>query len=344
MFESPSIRLALTALGLALNLCSSVAYAEEAVNPAAARALFSEGRKLSAAGKYSEACPKFEESLRLDRGIGTEFNLADCWAHLNRTASAWALFLNVAAEAKANGQQVREDLARTRAAALEPGLSRVLVEVQSPAAGLELRRDGAPVGSASWGLPVPVDPGAHRFEATAPGRKNWSTSVELNTPGLITVQVPPLHPIAPDRAVTSGAPATTTAPAASRREDAPTAPGGVQHTAAWVGAGFGVAAVAVGTLFAVRTKSKNDSAKAVCPNNRDCTQTEADRHASLISDAKSARLAAYVGFGVGGAALVAASILYLRAPPAPSLPREARWSVSPFLGAHAYGATFRGAW
>ena len=99
MLKTPSIRLALMALGLASSLSSRAAFAEDAGNPAAARALFSEGRKLSAAGKYSEACPKFEESLRLDRGIGTKFNLADCWAHSNRTASAWGLFLDVAAEA-----------------------------------------------------------------------------------------------------------------------------------------------------------------------------------------------------------------------------------------------------
>jgi tetratricopeptide (TPR) repeat protein len=89
---------------------------------AAARAMFEEGRKLVKAGKYAEACPKFEESLKLDRGVGTQFNLADCWERLGRTASAWALFLDVAAVTKAAGQADRERAARDRAAALEPKL------------------------------------------------------------------------------------------------------------------------------------------------------------------------------------------------------------------------------
>src|SRR4051794_40657418 len=45
----------------------------------AAEALFDEGKLLAKAGKYSEACPKFAESLRLDTGIGIMLFLADCY-------------------------------------------------------------------------------------------------------------------------------------------------------------------------------------------------------------------------------------------------------------------------
>src|SRR5687768_2018720 len=71
---------------------------------AAARALFAEGRSLMEGERFAEACPKFEESLRLDDGMGTQFNLAHCWDKLGRTASAWALFLDVAAAARAGNQ------------------------------------------------------------------------------------------------------------------------------------------------------------------------------------------------------------------------------------------------
>src|SRR5215212_4797523 len=105
--------------------------AEGAPNAAAARALFGEGRKLAAQGKYREACPKFEESLRLDPGMGTQFNLADCLEHTGRTATAWAQFLDVAAAARAAAQSERERVARERAAALEPKLSRLTIEVKA---------------------------------------------------------------------------------------------------------------------------------------------------------------------------------------------------------------------
>ena len=43
-----------------------------------AESLFREGKRLSSEKKFSEACPKFEESYRLDPGLGTLLNLATC--------------------------------------------------------------------------------------------------------------------------------------------------------------------------------------------------------------------------------------------------------------------------
>src|SRR4051794_25809493 len=81
----------------AFALCLVGTTASAQSESAAARALFAEARKLMAAERYDEACPKFEESLRLDQGIGTQFNLAHCWEKQGRTASAWGMFLDVAA-------------------------------------------------------------------------------------------------------------------------------------------------------------------------------------------------------------------------------------------------------
>src|SRR6185312_13224264 len=111
------------------------ARARAAEDEAAARALFFEARRLVAAGNYAAACPKFEDSYRLDPGIGTSFNLADCYEHSGRTASAWARFLDVAAATKAAGQLDRERVARARAAALEPKLARMTLKVEAKVPG-----------------------------------------------------------------------------------------------------------------------------------------------------------------------------------------------------------------
>ena len=58
-------------------------------------------------GRVSEACPLFEQSQRLDAGIGTQYNLAACYEALGRVASAYALFLEVSATAQARGQTER---------------------------------------------------------------------------------------------------------------------------------------------------------------------------------------------------------------------------------------------
>ena len=49
---------------------------------AASQTLFDEGRQLMARGQYEEACPKLAESQRLDPGIGTQYNFADCLEHV----------------------------------------------------------------------------------------------------------------------------------------------------------------------------------------------------------------------------------------------------------------------
>src|SRR5262245_59523757 len=65
-----------------------------------ARTLFLEARELVKSGDFAKACPKFEASLKLKAGVGTKFNLADCWEKIGRTASARELFLRVAEAAR----------------------------------------------------------------------------------------------------------------------------------------------------------------------------------------------------------------------------------------------------
>src|ERR1017187_9987356 len=122
--------------------------AARAGDPAAAQALFDEAKQLMAQGRYIEACPKLEESQKNDAGLGTQFHLADCWQHLGRTASAWALFREVQSGARALGQTGRERVARDRALALEPWLSKIIIAPQDDAAtpGLQIWRDGAQLG------------------------------------------------------------------------------------------------------------------------------------------------------------------------------------------------------
>lgn len=166
-----------------------------AADLATAEALFGDARRLMAADRYPEACPKLEESERLDPSIGTELNLASCYQHVGHTASAWAMFLKVAGEARAAGQSARERVARERASALEPTLSRLVLVVKKDTAppGLVVKRDGDFVGSAQWGTALPVDPGVHAISADAPGKKHWGANVSVPPAGqTVSVPVPSL--------------------------------------------------------------------------------------------------------------------------------------------------------
>src|SRR6478752_7053172 len=141
--------------------------------------LFAEGRKLVEAGDYKQACQKFEQSLSLNVGIGVQFNLADCWERTGRTASAQALFQGVAASARAAGQAERGQVAQARADALEPRLVRVLIDVKATDPELVIRRNRIVVDKKAWGAATPLDAGDYLIEATAPGKKPWSTRIIL---------------------------------------------------------------------------------------------------------------------------------------------------------------------
>jgi hypothetical protein len=280
--------------------------------------LFRDGRSLMNAEQFSLACAKFAESNRLDPAPGTLMNLALCHEREGKTASAWAE-LNEVAD-RPGDDPARGPFARTRAAALEKRLSSLRVVLSTLADGEVVSIDGRPLGSGAVGSPLPLDPGDHVIEATAPGHVPWKREVRV-TPGpvLIDVDVPALD-------------ASVAAPPAPPPPMAPESSHADEHTAAMresvpvtkiagyaVGAA-GLLAIGIGTYFGARTLSKKSDADALCPNNR-CAGDP--RVASLDDDAKSSALVSTVSMGLGAAAVVGGIVLVLTAPSADPAPTKA---------------------
>lgn len=346
---------------------------------AGATALFYEARNLMQKGNYASACPKLEESLRLDYGIGTEFNLADCQEHLGKTASAWSGFLNVASQAKTQNQPQREKVARDRAKALEPKLPKMVIEVPSPPSGVEVKRDGVLVGSAAWGTAVPVDPGTHKVVVTAPGKQPWETSVhatEANTtrvtvprdlPNAVvaaapppkaataaspppaagpTVVTPPAHTTQTQTTMTTGA--TEPAPATTNDFPEPVVEqNNTQRTIGWVAGATGLVGLGVGAGFGLSSMAKREESNQHCAGNL-CNQAGVD----LRDDAIRAGNVSTIATIAGGAALVGGIILIVTAPnnerreaaPTTAAKTKKTFSASavPSVGAGGGGLMFQG--
>ena len=55
----------------------------------------------------------------------------------------------------------------------------VVVGAEIVGPGLQVTRDGTPLGRAAWGTLIPIDPGVHTVDATLPGKKPWHASVTI---------------------------------------------------------------------------------------------------------------------------------------------------------------------
>ena len=312
-------------------------------DPAAAQALFYEARALMKDGKFAQACPKLEESLRLDYGIGTEFNLADCHEKLGKVATAWSGFTSVASTAKVQGQADREKVARQRAKALETRLPKIAVTVAMPAPGLEVKRDGVVVGPASFATAVPVDPGAHVISATAPGKQAWETRVNAQEGKLSSVSVPPLAPIL----VATGSGVTTTqaqvepqpTPILASYPDASDDRTSPQRTAGWVVGAVGLASLAVAGGFGVRSLVQHNKSDDHCSGDA-CDAAGVSYRDSAIS---SGNIATITGIA-GGVAAVGGLVLLLTAPKGPrhEPSSSASWRAVPQVGLNGGGLSIQG--
>jgi serine/threonine-protein kinase len=320
-------------IGLGTLAYTTSARAEpDAQTRAAAVALFDDARKKMAEGNYADACPKLEQSQRMDPGIGTLFNLADCYEHIGRTASAWLGFRDVAGAARAAQQPEREKVARDRAAALEPKLSRLSIEVAKGApAGLEVTRDGKPVPRELWGTALPLDPGEHELRAAAEGFEPWSSKIRVEGKGrTVTVNVPALAPRSTPApaplAAPPPAPAPSTPPAAEPPPPTADQPAGTWRAPLGLAmAGLGVVGLGAGTVFGFVAKSTFDDSDPYCDVDNDCEQAGVD----LRSDAVSKGNVGTALFIAGGVLATGGLVLWLTAPSSGDAAAPATVGITP---------------
>ncbi|MCB9588689.1 MAG: hypothetical protein H6718_24985 [Polyangiaceae bacterium] len=303
-------------------------------------------------GKFSEACPKLEQSNRIDPAIGTLLYLAECYEKEGKTASAWATFSEASSKAQAEGQTDRAEMGRSRAQALEPKLSRLSLQVGAEARaipGYQVKRSGEVVDASLWGVPVPIDPGEYAIVISAPGYQEYSIkvrvegegkTVEAQLPALIKAKGEPAAEAPPETPPPAVTP--TPAPAPGPRGDEGTSDGSGQRTAGIIVGGLGLAGIAVGSVFGLQAISKNSDAEKFCPRGSEC---DSQQGVDLTDDAKSAATVSNIAFGVGAAALIGGLVLYFTAPDKPQAARlqRNRWQVSPVFGGGTTGFGFMGA-
>jgi len=313
---------------------------------AAAQLAFDEGMALHKAGKYAQACKKFEKSMALEAAIGTRFQLAECYEKTGRLASAWKNYVAVADAAQKAGRQDRESYARERAAAIRPRLTKLRVVVPqqvSELPGLRIENNGKIIARPLWDTDVPIDPGKQRIVVTADEKKTWSKTIAVKVEGkTVIVRVPPLEPevavvpVAPQVPVVSEKPAPEPTP--PKGDEGGLGLSGQAIAGIVVGA-VGIVGMGVGLALGLTAKSRYDEAADHCNGGR-CAN-------AWLHETQSARSqgdAATAVFCIGAAAVVTGLIVWLTAPSASEPPAEARLGVGVGPAADGAGLRLVGSW
>ena len=318
-------------LTIALLAVSSLAFAGDKEK---ADTLFKQGKKLMAEKKYSDACDAFEQSMKLDPGIGTELNIARCyeeWGKLGHAYKAYKAALKMAKDASDSRADKIEGLLNQ----LDPSVPRLTVHAPKDADTSSLRIDGAPVDDISE--PIVLDPGPHKVEyaAAAGGTKSKTIPIEkggsyeanlVDLPAKTTEKVdhtPPPPPPPPPRHV-------------AETPD----PGKGYRLAAYGLGGAGIAAIGVSTYMTLSAKSKyNDALKTHCGgmtnacDSTGLTQTHDARHEANI---------ATIVFSVGLAAVGGGVALYLLQPHATKTEKDEALYLVPSVSPDGAGVVVGG--
>jgi hypothetical protein len=269
-----------------LTLVAPSARADATKQDAVARAdeAFQKAKSLRAEGKYPEACAAFAESKRLAPGVGVSLYLGDCYAHLGQNARAAAAFHEAQKLAVARKDK-RADVAYARSLEIEPHLGHIgIANLMGASAVVEVQVDDGDVTPLSSWTALGVDPGDHTMHFRVGGNevRQVPAHVEVGRWTMVKLDPPP------------GIAAAQAAPAVVDPVISSDARKVAEYSLVVAGA-IGVATGAA--LLSVKNQSLSTGAPDGSPS--------VDQRAAIGAD---------MAFGIGGAALVSAVLLYLTAP------------------------------
>jgi hypothetical protein len=273
-----------------------------------------------------QACQWFKESLDQDATQVTQVALAACWEKEGKPYSAWGMYSDVA-----SGSGGAAEYAKTHAdALLKAGFPKLKIEVKDLPEGSKVTLDGENVGAGSLNTERGADPGDHKLEVKAPGKKDFEKQFTLdaaNSPLSVPVTL----------------------------EDAPVVSGGgggggggggeqpvVQETSTvrTLGIIIGIAGVAAGAGALI-----TEILAQVFDANSKSGQCKLDIMGCAIPEHNKAVGAqgAAIGLGIaGGALIVTGIVMYFVGAPKKAEPAKATWHFAPTAGPNSAGGMLIG--
>jgi hypothetical protein len=272
---------------------------------AAADALFDSAHAAMTKGDFAAACEQFRASDKLDPAVGTELNLADCEEKRGHIASAWELYRTVTDKLAESDERLA--FARSRAQALQARVPKLTLSLAADAPKSSTVRDGnVDLGSAAFGVALPLEPGAHELVVSAPGFEARTFQLQLTEGEARSLSVTPGNAKAAARA--SAPPITAKEPA---KHDDSTASGSNRRTLGFVLGGVGVAGLGAGAVAGLLSLGKQHTVSAECQPDKSCTSAGV----SAAHSGRTLEMVSNIGWVVGAGALGVGAYFLLTSSP-----------------------------
>jgi hypothetical protein len=298
----------------------------------AARQLFLDAEKDEDAARWADALEKMRRVADVRRTPGVRYHIALCQEHLGQLAAALDGYTTAESEARAENAQDVLRVVGKQLADLGPRVPRLTLRLAPEVQGETVKLDDAPVAPAVLGKAVPVDPGVHKVDASAPGRTGWSTTVTLHERDVVVIDVSPGDVATPASApapasVPVPAPAPAPAPA-SAPAPAPAPDTAPSHTAALLATGGAVLLAAGGVGAFILAGNAHSDGVAQCAQLASTAADACDGSKNTVRAWDSTAAGAWIG----AAAVGTVAVLLWAAPSTPSAPR-ARLRLGPAAAA-----------
>jgi hypothetical protein len=328
---------------------------------AEAKKRFAEGNDKYSRGDYEGASESFKAAIAADPKLpGPYRNLGLCYRALNRCADALPMYeryLELKPESRFTERVRREmDLCRAKLGQItsppaggqrsgggggasnnpHPVEAQSILHVAANLIGGEatdeatVKVDGLVRGATP--LTIPVTPGKHKINLTRAGFESAATTIDV-APGdrkdveltMNKIEMAPLPPVANPAHDAAGA-------AAAAEAEAQRGPRPSYKKYGWILIGVAAAAAAVGAGFGIAESALHRDAVAAPPaetmrSDVDNKHDRGDSYAAIT----------YTGLGVGGAALMAAAIVFIIDPSKGENHERQKYLVMPSVGRQGGG-------
>ena len=302
------------AIALGMSLVEPSAWAQSDDERAGARVAATEGVKALNEKRYADAADLFLRAESLVHSPVHLLYLARSQEKLGLLVKARENYTKIlhekyGADAPDAFRQAQSS-AQQEVSGLESRIGAVTVKVDGAKGPVAVTMDGEQVPPALIGLPLPVDPGNHTFQAIGTDLKSDPVTVSVSEGGrealTLTLKSAP-GTLAPGAA----APASSTTPAAATPA-ATTPPPNTQSKSsdsgmkigAYAALGVGVVGVGLGTVFLLKANSKKSDADDLCSAPAGCPLSKKSEVDALDNDYKTAGTISIVSYAVGGVGLI----------------------------------------